>query len=260
MGETKTFSKLMGAGALAAGVVILSTGAFAADMQVKARAVAPPPVFSWSGCYLGVSGGPTTPQSREVPITGDPNLIVSQDIGNVRRSIDPSGDGYLVGGGVGCNHQVDRWVFGIEADASVVDAERTFSGTQGPNIVTTTFSQDLKYLATVRGRLGLAFDNVLFYGTGGLAFGEVEASASAGDAAGTSFLSGTHSATQLGFTVGGGIEWAFAQNWSLKGEYLYYDLGSEVVTINAVVGPAETANFDYETKGHIFRAGLNYRF
>ncbi|MGE3147884.1 MAG: outer membrane protein [Pseudorhodoplanes sp.] len=255
MGHKTTRIRFLGA-ALA---IALPSAAFAADMPLKAP-VYTPPGFTWDGCYIGASGGGTTPESREVPVTGDPNLLISQDLGNAPRSLTPTGNGILVGGQVGCNRQLQRLVLGVELDASYVDAQRTFETTQGPNVVTTHFSQDLKYLATLRGRMGYAVDRLLFYGTAGLAFGEVEATASAGDAAGTSFLTGSQSQTQLGYTVGGGVEWAFAPNWSLKGEYLYYDLGGETLTINAVVGIAETANFNYETTGHVFRAGLNYRF
>ena len=63
-----------------------------------------------------------------------------------------------------------------------------------------------------------------------------------------------------GYTVGGGLEYALNRNWSIKGEYLYYDLGSETLTASAIVGPAETVFFNHDASGHIVRAGLNYRF
>lgn len=254
--------KLSVAGFGAAVVTLSVSSAMAADLRAPVYK-APPAVVAvstWTGCYVGVSGGYVGQRDTSTPISGDPNLLISQTIGNVPLSINPTGDGYLIGGTVGCNYQTGPMVLGFETDLSYVDAQRNYTGTQGPNVVTTTFNQDLRYIGTVRGRLGYAFDSVLLYVTGGLAYGEVNASARAGDAAGTSILAGSQSNTQVGYTVGAGLEYALSRNWSIKGEYLYYDLGDKRLTINAILGPAETAWFDYKTSGHIARAGLNYRF
>ena len=247
--------------ATAFAAVTMSSG-LAADLRAPVYKAPPPPVVvsTWSGCYVGASGGYIKPRDTSIPISGDPALLLSQTLGNVPTSISPDNDGYLVGGQIGCNYEVNRVVWGFETDLSYVDAPRNFSVIQGPAVVTTTFNQDLEYLGTVRGRIGYAFDSVLVYATGGLAYGKVNASARISDAAGTSVLAGSQSKMQVGYTVGGGLEYALNRNWSIKGEYLFYDLGDQTLTTNAIVGPAETAFFNHEASGHIVRAGLNYRF
>jgi outer membrane immunogenic protein len=99
----------------------------------------------------------------------------------------------------------------------------------------------MNFLGTVRGRLGyLAMPNLLVYGTGGLAYGNVTYSvdlaqygySSAGATTQAAFANANNSAVQVGWTAGGGAEWMFMQNWSAKVEYLYYDLGSRLDSIN----------------------------
>ena len=111
------------------------------------------------------------------------------------------------------------------------------------------------WLATVRGRAGWAWDRVLFYGTGGAAFGNVQAAAGA-----LPFASGT----QTGWTAGAGIEFAFAPNWTAKIEYLYVDFGNfscpfaSCGAINLASGV--TAPTTVSLTENIVRAGINYKF
>ena len=106
-------------------------------------------------------------------------------------------------------------------------------------------------------------ERLLVYATGGLAFGHVKSSAV------TSFpvpfnvqYTGSADETKTGWTVGGGIEWALVGNWTVKAEYLYYDLGDHTVT--ALPQPIFPQNFNvlstFETKGNIVRGGINYKF
>lgn len=154
------------------------------------------------------------PVAVEVPYTSWNGFYVGGSIGGAFGSNDRLDDSVLFGGGqIGYNWQFNRnWVFGIEADLMAVDAPF------------------IDYLGTVRGRLGYAAGNVLFYGTGGLAYTR---------------LSGFGvSTTATGFAVGGGIEWAFAPQWSVKAEYLYYRLERDGVEA------------DFNT----VKLGVNYRF
>lgn len=139
-------------------------------------------------------------------------------------------------------------------------------------------SVSANYLATLRGRLGWTFGSFLVYGTGGLAITDLKhemtvgeygfaASAPCAGGPGDNFCQPTTKGSKtVGVTVGGGMEWAFANNWSLKGEYLYVDFGtafSQSPLLNgagtAQVGTnALTHNADLTA--HIARAGINYRF
>jgi outer membrane immunogenic protein len=138
-----------------------------------------------------------------------------------------------VAGGIqaGYNWQNGAFVFGIEGDLQVTGAEDTFAPWKFSN----------PWFSTVRGRAGYTFYNVLFYGTAGLAFGELRAE--------TFGLSESH--ISAGWTIGAGAEIGLAPNWSAKIEYLYVDLASSPFSITGV------------SNGYRFgeiRAGVNYRF
>ena len=116
-------------------------------------------------------------------------------------------------------------------------------------------------LGTVRGRLGFAVNNWMFYGTGGLAYADVRHTVTTSFAAtGGAVLTGTSDDTRFGWTAGAGFEWGFVPNWSLKAEYLYYDLGDTTVTGRTALFPAFTTSTTFENTGHIARVGINYRF
>jgi len=124
------------------------------------------------------------------------------------------------------------WVFSIEADIQGTTADDRFAPWKFSN----------PWFGTVRGRAGYAVNNVLFYATGGLAFGELRGE--------TFGVSETH--TNAGFTVGAGAEMGFAPNWSAKIEYLYVDLANSNFTITG--GASNGYSFS------LVRAGINYHF
>ena len=113
-----------------------------------------------------------------------------------------------------------------------------------------------------RARIGFTpYDRFLIYATGGLAYGEVKSYASVTGVQNAALgWSGSKSDVKYGWTLGAGAEYALTNNWTLKGEYLYYDLGKHMVSIDRVTGPAGTASAELPTAGHIGRVGLNYRF
>jgi len=85
--------------------------------------IGPPGIFSWSGCYLGISGGFARLRETSVPISGDAATLASQALGNVPLSLDPKPDsGGLVGAQTGCNLQMNNFVFGVEGDLSFMDS------------------------------------------------------------------------------------------------------------------------------------------
>jgi outer membrane immunogenic protein len=178
---------------LALGLLLASIAgaASAADLSApRAYTKAPvvSPVTNWSGFYIGAVGGYASQTS------GDP-------LGNVK--------GGFGGGTVGYNWQFGTFVLGLEGDGAFGDVSSTV--TAGG----ITATDKVNALATIRGRAGVAVDQVLLYGTGGLALANEKASATA---LGVTI---SDSQTRTGWTAGAGVEWMFVPHWSLKAEYLY---------------------------------------
>jgi outer membrane immunogenic protein len=202
-------------------------------------AYAPPPLFSWTGFYLGINGGYGFGQSGWTDVINGPT-------GNFNTS------GFLIGGTIGGNYQIGSFVIGVEADGDWNDANgTTFIG----SCAAVGCETKSDWLATVRARAGFAWDRVLFYGTGGAAFADLQAAAG-----GFPFAS----ATQTGWTVGGGIEWAFAPNWTAKIEYLYVDLGNFTCPFASCgaqnLAGTVTASDTVTLTENVIRAGINYKF
>lgn len=204
--------------------------ASAADLPVKGPVYkAPPPVFNWTGAYIGVAGGWAWGETRWTNAGG----VTTGDFDT---------DGGLIGGTIGYNWQApgSNWVWGIEADASWAD----ISGTT-PVACGTTCTSTVEWLATIRGRLGIAQSNWLFYATGGVAFAGVNYT-----------IPGTFDTTQteVGWTVGAGVENALSRNWSWKLEYLFVSFDTSDVFFAPTGIVADFNDI------HIVRLGLNYRW
>jgi outer membrane immunogenic protein len=178
---------------LALGLLLASIAgaASAADLSApRAYTKAPvvSPVTNWSGLYIGAVGGYAS------EATSDPLGI----------------KGGFGGGTIGYNWQFGTFVLGIEGDGAFADVSSTVIA---PGLASATFKVDS--FSTVRGRFGVAVDQVLLYGTGGLALADTKLSATVlGVTASTSQV-------QTGWTAGAGVEWMFVPRWSLKAEYLY---------------------------------------
>jgi outer membrane immunogenic protein len=224
----------------------LAAPAAAADLRAAPVRPAPYAVapFSWTGCYIGVQGGGAWGTSRHI-----------NDVAGVRTNITDryDVDGFLIGPTVGCNYQVGGFVLGIEGDWS-------WSSKEGGafNIApfdTTAFSETREnWLATIRGRIGWAFDRWMIYATGGGAFADIEARVVPAVVAPIS-----ESRTRAGWTVGGGFEWAFAPNWSAKIEYLHVEFENEGYHLTPPAGFANRAG-GVPLHNDIIRAGVNFRF
>jgi outer membrane immunogenic protein len=222
-------------------LVLGTTAAAAADLPVKAAPV-PVAIYDWTGFYIGVSGGGAFGQSTHI----DQATGLGDTIGyNVK--------GGLIGGTVGYNWQVSRFVIGFEGDASWVGQYGSnFDDGLAGSPAFTSFTKET-WVATARGRLGYAVDNLLFYGTGGYAGAGVEAGVKD---ANTGALLASASSTRSGWTAGGGLEWGFAPNWSAKFEWLYMKFDSAAFNTLAAEGPRSSVPFD----DNVVRAGINYRF
>jgi outer membrane immunogenic protein len=250
---------LLGCSLLAFGM----PAANAADLPARPYYKAPPVAYlPWNRCYVGLTAGYTKSQTTPSITTTDPNLAQSLTLGNVNPTPGESPDGAIVGPTVGCNWQSGPTVYGLETDLSYMSPRSRFASVQGPALVTNLGEQKTNVLGTLRGRLGIASQNTLFYATGGLAYGHVESSFRIiPPAPGPAELAAGEDKWKVGWTVGAGIEHLFNQNWSVKAEYLYYNLGSSNLALVTVAGaPPETGVVSYKNAGHIVRAGLNYHF
>lgn len=249
-----------------------AAGAMAADlpvkMPVKAAPVAAP--FSWTGFYGGFNAG-----YGWINDSGDPFCINSAGVLNGTgcntnnvpgAQVSPAG--FIGGGQIGYNYQINNWLLGIEADFQGADISDSiniagpFATTGGGSSGTATFtaSEKLDWIGTVRARLGLVWQQALIYATGGLAYGHV--SVSQNSIFSTVQFPSSSDVTRAGWTVGGGFEYAFTRKWSAKIEGLYFDLGSVSTSGGSV--PAGFNSFvagkDFDVKGGIVRAGVNYHF
>ncbi len=235
---------------LIAGALALAAGgqALAADLpqpgppppRAPATYVpAPVPVFSWTGIYLGINGGYAFGDSS----WSTPGLVPT---GNF------STDGFLIGGTVGGNYQWGQFVLGIEGDGDWTNVNGTTFVTGGTGCGAGCETKS-DWLATVRGRAGYAFDRILIYGTGGGAFGNVQAAYAALPFSST---------TQVGWTAGAGVEFAFTPNLTGKVEYLYVDLGNQSCAQANCAGGTTAAplNTTVSFTENVVRAGINYKF
>jgi outer membrane immunogenic protein len=246
--------------ALTASAVVASGPAGAADFRMPVKA--PPLVvpFSWTGCYVGVNFGGLSHRLRhrvDIAATIDTPPFTFE---STHRDSD-----FIVGGQIGCNYQfASSWVLGLEGDINYADAGRSsgFAFFTGEDTVGSQ-STRLRWLSTVRGRLGPTWGRAFLYVTGGLAIGKVESSVSATTFVGidTTFA-GSVSQTRLGGVVGAGIEYAFTDRVSAKIEYLHFDLGNIDYTVTGALPTLlpPTWNASARVSGDIFRAGLNIRF
>src|SRR6202047_1758675 len=200
-------------------LVLGTTAAAAADLPVKAAPV-PVAIYDWTGFYIGVSGGGSFGQSTHI----DQATGLGDTLGYNLK-------GGLVGGTIGYNWQVSRFVFGFEGDASWVGQYGSnFDDGLAGNSAFTSFTKET-WVATARGRAGYAVNNLLFYGTGGYAAAGVEAGVKD---ANTGALLASATSTRSGWTAGGGLEWGFAPNWSAKFEWLYMKF--ESAAFNTALG------------------------
>jgi outer membrane immunogenic protein len=189
----------------------VSGTAMAADLGRPAPYYAPAPsYYNWNGFYAGVNAG--------------------YEWGHVSGSnLDPSG--VLGGAQIGYNWQSGQFVFGGETDIQATGADDTFAPWKFSN----------PWFGTLRGRAGFTMNNILFYGTAGLAYGEL-----------TGQLNGLEeNKTLVGWTAGAGMEVGLAPRWSAKAEYLYMDLGDRTYTITGV-------NNGFQS--NMLRLGVNYHF
>jgi opacity protein-like surface antigen len=233
------------------GAIMLATGAQAADLNVhpaRAPVYKAPPVapWTWTGFYVGGNIGAVA-ATRSVET--DPSTITLLTLFGAPDHNDKTS---VIGGfEAGFNWQVSNLVLGAEADISfaALDSSSTVASGRGP----LNYNSSLDWLSTVRGRLGLAFDRLLIYGTGGGAFAQLHERLS--DPAVSAF-SASPSPGVTGWTAGGGVEYAFADHWTAKAEYLHVAFPDRTAT--TLAGGSYT--FKFKDALDIGRVGINYKF
>jgi outer membrane immunogenic protein len=259
---------IAGAGVLVWMAAVSPSGA--ADIPAAPVAKAPvmvPAKQSWYGFYIGVHGGygwsrngiQDTPDAFYAPL-----LIAAA----VPTSLAGDGRGFIGGITYGSNYQFDRIVVGFDSDFSFTDikASQTFNGTLGGIAFTTNASQKLTWFGTTRVRGGfLLSDNILLYGTGGLASGHIEANAgNVVNIAGGCLIAGACPAGGIaknlwGWAAGGGIEFASGP-WQFRAEYLHYDLGTVNFVLRDFVVPLNSVGSSLKVSGDMVRGAITYRF
>jgi outer membrane immunogenic protein len=234
-------------GSASVGALILATSAQAADLGrpvYKAPAVAPAP-WSWTGFYVGGNVGAVSDHSS---ISNDPASS------NPWLTAPPTANATGVIGGLeaGYNWQMSQLVLGLEGDVSWSSANQSVVTPTPATGKTDTYTSRLNALATIRGRVGWAFDRALLYGTGGVAFANFK------DQLVDSVFPFTAapSSSTTGWTAGGGIEYALTDHWTAKAEYLHVGFSSRTATDNFGLGYV----FDFKDRLDIGRVGINYKF
>jgi outer membrane immunogenic protein len=274
---------------LATTALALSGPAFAADLAPMQMPLKAPPVvarpFSWTGCYIGGHLGGDWGHANFI----DPNSLFGGGLGlfaptGTGVGID-QGAGVLGGGQVGCDYQfATNWVIGLAGDFSWTNLDGStsdpyaFSGGDplfgGKAGAPATLRDQTDWLASVTGRVGYAWDRWMLYGKGGVAWehsrdtiqpltvwGSSLAAFCFAAATGTTCnASGTD--TDTGWTVGVGLAWAFADNWSAGIEYDHYGFGNHSVTLTAS-GPLTgtgSAPITVNQQFDAVKVTLDYRF
>lgn len=229
------------------------------------------PLWDWTGFYLGLNAGYGWGQNGGVNMNildpgaafFGPCLAAGSCIGGMSYN----NDGFVGGVQAGYNWQINQFVLGVEADIDYSD----MSGSSALATVVAPFatgafssSSEINWLATLRGRAGLAIDRGLIYATGGLAGGGVKDSFSWGYPALGQVYNGSSSDTEWGWVAGAGFEYAMTDNFIVGAEVLYFDLGSTTVPGVPIVGfvpPVGTAiSGSYDHDGVIARARASYKF
>jgi outer membrane immunogenic protein len=278
---------------------VLAAPASAADLGPPPRPLvkAPPVAFSWTGCYVGgYLGGAGA--NRDAVFTDLGNSLFGAFSGGSARLAngtriegthmwDVPLDSSVIGGGtLGCNWQPvgSAFVLGVEGEGGYMRLKGSaFDPLISPTLTVAAFrgtpdvlgsAQAGDWYAMVTGRLGYAFGNVLAYAKGGAAFVPTRASIldncnNVAAGCGNWIISTAASDTVTTGTIGGGVEWAFSPNWSVKAEYMFIGLGGHNLTSCGTshsgpqlsVTPGGDFCFNHNVPGiHTAKVGINYRF
>ncbi len=247
-----------------AGVIALAGSAAAADLPSHAPPppvyLPPAPIFTWTGIYIGGQIGYGW---------GNEESNFGDNFGDFGK-FSNSSQGVIGVAHVGYNLQLSQFVIGLEGSvdgtsiSNSVQNNGTFFGNHFlPGNVLVNVNTGVQ--GSIRGRVGYAWDRVLLYATGGVAFAGVDTNVSTGFTSGA-FPGGfdSSSSTRVGWTVGGGLEYAITNNWSIRAEYRYSDFGhSTLFATNSFADPAfgnAGAFFNRHIVQNQVQVGFSYKF
>jgi outer membrane immunogenic protein len=253
---------------IAAVAMLCTTAASAADLVTKS----PAPPYSWTGAYFGVNAGGHWGQDSDPAYVSFNNNYTRDNVAILNQAapvtLDPAG--FAGGVQAGYNWQINRLVVGVEAD---IDA---LTGTGSRNIVvneivcctTANFMDSARdrWMSTLRARAGvLATERTLLYATGGVAWSGWTLGHGFVDSSTLPEGAVTTSATRTGWTVGGGLEYALADYWHIRVEYLYANFGTVNQTLNLpvtgfVIPFLTTFAEPNKLSENIARVGISYQF
>jgi len=228
-----------------AGICLLAgTAAVAADLPSRAPAPLPmPPAFTWTGAYFGVQVGGGT----------GPTTINAFPFG---QNLSFQSSGVFGGIHLGYNIQLNSIVIGLQG-------EYNFAGIHGNTnaFPFNNVSNSIRQFGSVDGRVGLAFDRLLVYAIGGFAYADIRNSVGFATPLG---IDGNRNyiASQPGWDVGGGLEYALTDNWTARAEYRYYNWGPKTYYDTVNFGVLAGLYPPHSTKDtlHTGRIGLTYKF
>ena len=209
--------------------------------SAQAADIADPVAFDWTGPYAGVEAGYGWGDTK-------PTF-------NATSTADMNYQGYVAGIDGGYNWQSGNLVFGLEGDASLSGIDGEEVGLNTPCIIVGIgCSADVDWLATGRLRMGFSIDRFMPFVTGGVAIGGVKGTFDSPGLACTCDVDDT----MVGWTVGGGAEWAIDDRWSAKVEYLYVNLGNPSIRGDNTLSTPGVGTADYDFS--VARMGVNFRF
>jgi outer membrane immunogenic protein len=233
-----------------ASAVVLTGSAVAADLPTRAPPpvyIPPVPIFTWTGIYVGGQIGYAW---------GNQNSVVFLPNGSTLNGYS-NNDGVIGGAHVGYNYQVNQFVVGLEGSVDGSSLSRSISGfTPSYGIGGYTIGGNTGVQGSIRGRVGYAFDRVLIYATGGVAFAGVNGYIS------TPYTYDSGSSTRVGWTIGGGLEYAVTNNWSIRAEYRYSSFGSYTSSYPALapILAASNVTASRRTNENQVQVGFSYKF
>ncbi len=253
---------------IASATLLAGPESIRADKNVMATP-APAEMCNWSGFYVGGDvGGAFDRAEFDLNLTGawesfpEPS---DETFGERLGSRDLDANGLVAGAFLGYNFQWNNWVIGVEAGCDFVGLRDSFNsglefvspGTGDAFVVRQSFKTH--YRATVGPRIGYAFNRVLLYATGGLALGDMEVAQEIREPFFGFREEGSTDDSEIGWMVGGGLEYCLARHWSIRAEYRYTDFESFDFSSRGN-DPTFTGHHDVDLRYHSVTAGLAFRF
>jgi outer membrane immunogenic protein len=259
--------------------LFIASSAIAADLPTRKSppVFEPSAAFTWTGFYFGGNvGGAFSSNSFSADPTPGTNInAAAANAATVNGTGKSDRTSFTGGGQAGYNQQFSNLVIGIEGDVEYIGGRRTRDTGNvaiGGVVIRDVDTMGSDWMATVRARLGWAMDRTLIYATGGAAFADMQFSRSQNwsFADGCAIVGGLNSchngsaSNNVGWTAGGGIEYALTNNWILRAEYLYADFGKvKFTTANSgpgFAGAPQTITHSDRNTVQLARIGVDYKF